>query len=586
MLLELKVKDIGIIEDIDWKLDSGLNVITGETGAGKSLVIDAVELLLTGNAGEDIIRHGCSSARIEGVFTILEDPRYLPLKTFLDDRELSSEEGLLLVSCEIRRQKPVLIRINGHAATRATLRQIGQLLIDIHGQSNHLSLLDKKNHLDFLDAYANTLAARSHFAARVSRLHEIGSELKIIENQTANALRQEEFLKYQIDEIKKAELIEGEDDELEKEKHIISFSEKLQEYSQQIYQALCEGDSSRYSSSGLIKLNEALQAFKKLVDLDSSLQPQLEYVEKVVYGLEEVARDIRQYSDKLEYNPSRLEEIESRLDLIRSLKRKYGKTIGDILVYLEKCQQELIGFTSSSERSAQLKDELAALKKELGQLAMDLSQKRLQAAQQLMAGVKKELQDLEMSQIQFEIQVAQVLAEDGLPGSDEKLYAFTANGIDNVEFLVSTNPGEPLKPLARIASTGEISRFTLALKGALSEADNIPVLIFDEIDIGVGGRSGDILGKKLWSLARHHQVICVTHLPQIAAYADSHFCVHKELSGDRTTSILENLDNDSRLKELALMLAGPDYTETVFENARELTQKAGDWKRSFFESTI
>jgi DNA repair protein RecN (Recombination protein N) len=391
-----------------------------------------------------------------------------------------------------------VVRINGHTVAKSVLRQTGQLLIDIHGQSDHLSLLDKKNHLDFLDAYANTFDIRKRFADKVARLYEIGSELKSIESKEKDTIRQEEFLKYQIDEIIKAGLKEGEDEELEKERHIISFSENLGNILSKSTRSLYESESSLHSSSALAKLNEALQAMKKLSELDTSLKPHLDYLEKTVYGLEESARDIRHYADNLEYDPSRLEEIEIRLDLIRSLKRKYGGTIGDILVYLKKCRTELEGIESSSETRARMEENRAILKKELGQLADELSQKRLKAAQRLTDAVKNELHDLGMSRIQFQIPVSRTLNNEGLPGPDGKFYAFSSAGYDNVEFLASTNPGEPLKPLARIASTGEISRFTLALKSALSEADNIPVLIFDEVDIGVGGRSGDIIGKKLW----------------------------------------------------------------------------------------
>ncbi len=350
MLLELKVKDLGIIEDIDWKLDNGLNVITGETGAGKSLVIDAVELLLIGSAGEDVIRHGAGEAHIEGVFVLSQEKKFAPIRGLLAEKGLSPEEDTLLINCEIKKQKPSLVRINGHTVTKTILRQVGQLLVDIHGQSEHLSLLDKKYHLDFLDAYAKTTDLRNDFALKLDQLHELESELNSITGKERDRARQEEFLKYQIDEIKRAKLREGEDEELEKERHIISFSEKLKEYSSQVYQALREGDSSRYSSSALSKLGEALQSLKKLVELDPALNQQMDYLDKTLSGLDEVARDVRSYSDKLEHDPNRLEEIESRLELIRNFKRKYGKTIPDILSYLEKAEKDLESLDLSSER--------------------------------------------------------------------------------------------------------------------------------------------------------------------------------------------------------------------------------------------
>ncbi len=580
MLLELRVKDLGIIEDIDWKLDTGLNVITGETGAGKSLIIDAVELLLFGTAGEDIIRHGAYEARIEGIFAISQDRKFDALNYFLEEKGLASDEDTLIISCEVRRQKPGLVRINGRTVTKTILRQTGQLLIDIHGQSEHLSLLDKKTHLNFLDAYAHTDKMRKDFSARATRLRELNNELESLADIEKDTARQEEFLKYQIDEIEKAKLQEGEDEELEKELHIISYSEKLKEYSTAIYQALYEGDTSHYPVSALFKLNEAVQSMKKLVELDPALNQQLEYLDKTIYGLEDIARDIRSYSDNLEHHPEGLEEIESRLELIRNLKRKYGKTIGDILIFLEKSKEELAGIETSAEKQSQMEKERDSIRMEMGQRAGELSRARFQGAARLTADVIKELHDLEMEQMQFGVFVTQTPSPSGISGSDGKTYSFNNEGIDTVEFMVSTNPGEPLKPLTRIASTGEISRFTLALKGALSEADSIPVLIFDEIDIGVGGRSGDAIGRKLWTLARNHQVICVTHLPQIAAYADAHFCVHKGLSDSRTISTLDNLTGVSQIRELAAMLTGPAYTETALNNASELKQKADEWKNN------
>jgi DNA repair protein RecN (Recombination protein N) len=577
LLLELRVKDLGVIEDIDWRLDGGFNVVTGETGAGKSLVIDAVELLLIGAADQGIIRHGAGEASIEGVFMLSEEPRLAALKSFLADKGLSSEETLI-INYEIKRQKTGLVRINGHTVTKTILRQVGQMLIDIHGQSEHLSLLDKKNHLEFLDAYAHCADLKKRFNALVSRLREIEAEIQSLAENQKDAARQEEFLKYQINEINKARLREGEDEELEKERHIISFSEKLKEYSGQVYQAIYESSTSHYADSALARLNEALQSLKKLVELDPSLNAHQDFLEKTIYGLEEAAHDVRAYGDKLENDPGKLEEIESRLELIRNLKRKYGKTISEIQAYQEKAAKDLAAISTSSEKQAQLDQERLNLKNEMGKLGGELSQARSRAAGSLAADVKKELQELEMGQIQFTVAVSQIPSPEGIPGPDGHLYNFSGDGIDNVEFVVATNPGEPLKPLAKIASTGEISRFTLALKGALAEADSIPVLIFDEIDIGVGGRSGDIIGKKLWALSRHHQVICVTHLPQIAVYADAHFGVHKEVRQARAFSTLENLDADLRLQELALMLAGTDYTETALKNVSELLQKAALWK--------
>ncbi len=575
MLLELKVKDLGIIEDLDWKLETGLNVITGETGAGKSLIIDAVELLLTGGGAEDIIRSGANQAGIEGVFSLAGAG---PAVTdFLAANALDAADETLIVNCLVRRQKPTVVRVNGQAVTKTLLRQLGRLLIDIHGQSEHLSLLDTHSHLTFLDAYARAGDLPKTIAARLAELNRLKAELAALINGEKDALRQAEFLKYQVDEIKTAALQPGEDEELEKERHIIGHSEKLKEYSDQVYQALAESDSPRDADAPLARLNFALQTLKKLTDLDPALSPQKEALEKSLYTVQEIGREVLHYSQNLDFDPRRLEEIEIRLELVRSLKRKYGPTVPAVLAYLEKAEQDLNKVTNSSERRLQLERQETELKQSLGRLAAELSQKRQAAAIRLMESAKQALAELDMSQMQFAVSLARTESAEGMP-VEGKSYLIGPDGIDAVEFLVSTNPGEPLKPLARIASTGEISRFTLALKGVLAQADQVPVLIFDEIDIGVGGRSGDIIGKKLWALARAHQVICVTHLPQIAAYADAHYYVCKNISGERTTSTLERLGVDRRLKELAAMLAGAAYSAAALKNAADLLHRASSFK--------
>ena len=501
MLLELRVKNFGIIEDLNWRLRDGLNIITGETGAGKSLVIDAVELLLAGKASEEVIRYGADEAQIEGVFTFPQKETFSPLRELLAQKDLAADEETLVIDYEFRRHGPSVIRVNGHAIPKVLLRQIGRLLVDIHGQSEHLSLLDSKSHLDFLDAYAHALDLRNSFNVKATELYKVEQELKALEKDEKERARREEFLRFQLEEISRAQLREGEEKELEREQNILASAEKLKAISHEAYRALYEEDVSHNSAPALDKLSEAVQALKKLVEMDPALRQQLDFLNETTYGLTEVARDIRAYSDSLEYDPNRLEEIESRLELIKSLKRKYGTTVTEVLDYRVKAEKELDEVCHSAERRAQLEEVGTCLKQEMGRLAYRLSRERSEAAKQLMTEVKKELHDLNMSQVEFEVSISQQRAQEGIPFPDGESYAFSNEGVDTVEFMVSTNPGEPLKPLARIASTGEISRFTLALKGALSEADNIPVLIFDEIDIGIGGRSGEIIGKKLYILA-------------------------------------------------------------------------------------
>lgn len=580
MLLELRVKALGIIEEINWSLIKGLNVITGETGAGKSLVIDAVEALLTGKVGAEVIRHGAKEALIEGVFVLPQNKSISPLRKLLAQKGLKTDEETLVINCALRSQGHSVVRVNGHAVPKDLLHEIGRLLIDIHGQSEHLSLLNKRKHLDFLDSYARTMDLRHSFHAKVTELHKVEQELKTSLEKEKELARREEFLHFQLDEVKRAELREGEEEELERERTILSSSEKLKALSYEAYQALDREDASGLSAPALAKLNEAVQTMRKMVEVDSALKQQLALLEETLYRLEEIARYIHSYGDGLEYDPKRLEEIESRLEIIRNLKRKYGPTTTEVLDFMGKAKGELEELSHSSERCAQLETMRSRLKEEMGQIAFELSRTRSQAARKLVNEVKKELQDLNMPQVEFDVSITQEQNLEGIPFPDGDSYAFNNEGVDNAEFIASTNPGEPPKPLAKIASTGESSRFMLALKAALAQADNIPVLIFDEIDMGVGGRSGEILGKKLWSLARNHQVICVTHLPQIAAFADAHYSVHKEVSGTRTLSMIEPLQDESRLKELSIMIAGPQYTKLALDNARELTQKADTWKKA------
>ena len=580
MLLELRVKDLGIIESIDWDLSRGLNVITGETGAGKSLVIDAVETLLEGKVADEVIRHGSDKALVEGIFALPDDESLTQLKELLAEKGLKSDDDNLVISCEFRKQGRSVVRVNGHAVTRGVLREIGRLLIDIHGQSEHLSLLDRKYHQDFLDAYGHNMEMRHRFSSRVTELNKLEQELKALVEAKKDAARRQEFLSFQLDEIRRAKLRDGEEAELEKEQTVLTSAEKLKAMSYEAYQAIAKEDASRGSAAALDRLNEAVEIMKKLVELDPTLKEQLNSLGEAVYGLEEAARDIRSYSEKLEDNPERLEEVVARLELVKNLKRKYGQTIADILSFLEKAEKELEAISLSSERRAELEEMRAQLKSEMGQTASELSKARSASAEKLVAEVKKELQDLNMAQVEFDVSITQEEAEEGISLPDGKTYAFSSEGVDVVEFIASTNPGEPLKPITKIASTGEISRFTLALKGALSEVDNTPVLIFDEIDIGIGGRSGEIIGKKLWALARNRQVICVTHLPQIAAFADAHYNVHKHESGARTVSMLQPLEGEERTREIAVMLAGPQYTEISLSDARAVMQKAEAWKQA------
>ena len=577
MLAELKVNSFGIIENLTWCLDGRFNVITGETGAGKSLVIDAIEALLEGRLDEESIRYGADAARIEAVFFISKSPLWPHVRELLEDKGVAVEEDDLVVSCEFRRQGRAVLRINGNAVTRSLLREVGSLLVDIHGQSEHLSLFDKRNHLAYLDAYARCAECKTGFAEDVAQLYALENELKSLKQAEAERSHCQEILSYQHDEITRAKLKDGEEEELEARRRVISSCEKLKALAYEAYEAL-NGDEND-GAVALTRLNQAAQAIHSLVALDPSLKSQADSLEEALASIEETARDIRSYEENLEYDPREMEEIESRLELVRTLKKKYGGSIALVLEKQLDIENELAKLETSAEDAVKLEREIARLKEELGRVAEDLSRMRIEAAERFEIAVESELAELNMSQVRFEVAVKQAESVDGLPYNGKQV-AFNREGADEVEFIVSTNPGEPLKPLAAIASTGEVSRFTLALKVALAQADATPVLIFDEIDIGIGGRSGDIIGKKLWSLGRHHQVICITHLPQIAVYADSQYRVNKEVTGDRTISYIDTLSGDARTRELAAMLGGSVSPETSFKNIAELMQKSEEWKKA------
>jgi DNA repair protein RecN (Recombination protein N) len=579
VLEELAVRGFGIIEAIDWRPVGSLNVITGETGAGKSLVIDAVEALLTGQINEEDIRHGADAARIEGIFSITPGEKGAPLRELLQEKGLAAEDDAILLACDFRRQGRTTPRINRQAVSRSLLRDIGAALVDIHGESQHLSLLRKEQHREFLDAYARTRDLRRNLSAKVGELHQIEREIESLSRSERELARQTELLRFQIEEIRRAELREGEEEELDREITLLTSAEKLKAASYGIYRAIYGDENALDTAPALDKVSEAVLIMRQIIDADPSQQLKLNYLEEVVHGLEELAREVHAYGDNLNFDPQRLEEAQNRRELIRGLKRKYGGSTGEVLGYQERAEKELEGLIYSDERRGQLEGRREQLKREMGSLAERLSRERGRAAKKLVAAIKKELRDLNMAQVEFDVSITKEVSPEGVPFADGACYRCDASGVDEVVFIASTNPGEPMKPLDRIASTGEISRFMLALKSALAEADTIPLLIFDEIDVGVGGRSGEVIGRKLWALSRNHQVICITHLPQIAAFAEAHYTVSKHTAGDRTVSTIAALKGEARLNEMAVMIAGPHITATALKTVGELMEKAEAFKR-------
>ena len=569
MLTELHVQNFAIIDDLHLTFHPGFNVLTGETGAGKSIIIDAIELLLGGKASQDMVRAGESIARIEGFFELNPD-QAAPIRAWLQAHDLEDEEGVIILAREVRRHGRSVARINGRAVAQGLLAELGEMLVDIHGQGQHLSLLNPRTHIHLLDAYAGLLQARHRVANLVRELRSVRSELTRLRTSAREIARRVDLLTYQVEEIEAAGLVPGEEEALEAELRRLANAEELISEAAALNALLAEGDGE--SMAALDLMGEAMTRLEKLARLDPAQAPLLEMAIQVFDGLQDLVREIGDYGAGLEFDPARLAEVEERLALIHRLKRKYGDTIDEILAFGQQARAELEALLDSETRTEELEAREEALLHAIGEQAHALSQARQAAAKELAQAVERELADLRMEGTRFQVELRQQPDESGCWVGQQR-FAFDATGIDQVQFLVSANPGEPLRPLAKVASGGEAARLMLALKHVLARADATPTLIFDEIDQGIGGRVGAVVGQKMWELARTHQVLCVTHLPQIAAFADQHLQVTKQQREDRTVSQLQRLEGEARVRELAAMLgadsqAGRQSAEELLAAAR------------------
>ena len=575
MLVELNVRNFAIIDELQLRFSSGFNVLTGETGAGKSIIIDAVSTLLGGRADSTLIRSGTGEARVEGIFYLNEAMKDAILPLLQKDGLEGDDENILVLAREIRRERRSICRVNGRAVTLGTLESIGQHLVDIHGQTEHLSLLRVREHIVFLDRYGDLWSLRREVADLVRELRQVRQELSALVGDERELARRADLLTYQIQEIASSNLKVGEEKELNEERTRLANAEHLKELANEAYRALYVGEEGQLSAIDL--LGQAAHSLTSLEKIDSGLKEQRQAAEEASYRLEDLARSLRAYRDSIEFNPARLRQVDERLDLIYNLKRKYGASIAEILAFGEAAQRELDGIVHSEERVEELSARETELLQQIGALAAQLSARRRAAGEQLGQAIEAELKHLGMEGARFGVAIEQREAEDGAWVGDKRM-RFDATGIDRVEFLISPNVGEPLKSLAKIASGGEASRLMLALKTVLSAADRTPTLIFDEIDVGIGGRAGGVVGKKLWSLTIEispggagHQVLCVTHLPQLASYGDAHFKVDKRVSGERTLTTVQQLTEEERVEELASMLG--TATRATRRSAQELLER-------------
>lgn len=573
MLSELYIKDFAIIDEIRLQFTEGFNVITGETGAGKSILIDAVSVVLGSQADRDFVRSGAEKAIIEAIFKI---PTVLQpiIQPMLDEEEIDYDTlDELMFAREIRSTGRNVARINGVVCKVSAYKEIGSLLIDLHGQSDHLSLLKPKQHIYLLDRYANLEDSRKAIGTVVRRLHQVRREIDQFQQDEAALARRVEMLEYQVQEIEDAKLKPNEETNLKEESNRLANSEKLMEYSRDAEQMLFADD---VGESGAVEmLEEASLALSRLALLDPSAEELSEIAEQVSIQAEELADSVRRYGQKIDISPGRLDEVEERLAFIANLKRKYGSSVSEVLEYAQNAREELENITHSEARMEALEKEEEELLQKIGELGIVLSKARLKAGETLAKLIEKELRDLRMEAARFEVRIDQREAEDGCYVDDVRL-AFDATGIDEVEFMLATNFGEPMKPLAKVASGGETARSMLALKAILSQADQVPTLIFDEIDQGIGGRLGSVLGEKMWRLAKHHQVLSITHLAQLGSFADTHFRVSKQVNNNRTITLVLKLDPGGRLAELTEMLGSE--ASGARQNARDLLVMATEIK--------
>jgi len=573
VLLELTINNLAIIASLRLEFGAGFSVLTGETGTGKSIIIDAMTLLLGGRASGEMIRTGCDALSVEAVFDLGAQPSPA-LVALLEEQGLADEQGALIVRREVSRTRRSICRINGHVVTLGVLSQVGQHLVDIHGQGEHLSLMDVHQHVLMLDAYGGLEPLRGRFGDLARELGEVRRGLAALRRDERELARRIDLLRYQIDEIDSARLTEDEEEELRAELHLLGNAERRMELAAEAYTRLSQGEAR----SALDQLGRTVQALSELSQLDPAMAEMSQQAEGALYQLEDLAHALRAYRDEIEFDPKRLAEAEERLQLLGSLKRKYGATMTDVLAYRHSAQAELDGIEHSGERLAELYEREEALLAEMSAVGAELSGRRHEASARLSTAIEQELTDLSMAAARFAVDLRHETAPDGVSltetGGISARVRYDATGLDQIEFLISPNPGEELKPLARIASGGETSRLMLAMKTVLARIDPVPTLIFDEIDAGIGGRTGDIVGRKLRSLASDHQVLCVTHLAQIACYGDAHYRVTKEVAGERTLSQVAQIEEHDRIEELAVMLGGA-ATEASRRSARELLARRG-----------
>ena len=546
MLSLLHIENIAVIECADISFDRGFNVLTGETGAGKSIVIDAISAILGERAYRDMIRTGTERASVRAVFTEVPEFPWFAENGVEYDPET-------VISREIHLDGKNICRVNGTLVNVSYLHKLGIQLINIHGQHDSAALFDEENHLAFLDAFADNGKLRASYGERYEAVAKLRREISSLTMDEGEKLRRMENLKYQIAEIEKAELEPGEDDRLEERRKVLQNAEKLSNGMETAVECLYGGEDSDGASGLLAQAEYALARLSRFSDSFAALHDR---VSDLMYQVQDAAEEVRDARDSLSYSADELEQIESRLDVIHKLRRKYGTTCEDILEYLDKAKKELDEIEFADDKLERLKRNLKKAEKEAWDAALALRENRQQAADTMSKRILSELAQLDMPRVQFACRFTET--------------ELTANGADAVAFYMSANAGEALKPLSRVASGGELARIMLAMKNVLAEKDQVATLIFDEVDTGVSGRAAQKVAEKLRSVAVHKQVLCVTHLPQLAALANTHLLIAKSERDGRTYTSVTPLDLEGRKRELARIIGGANITETTLKSAEEM----------------
>jgi DNA repair protein RecN (Recombination protein N) len=558
MLRELSIKNVAVIDTLTVPFVAGLNVLTGETGAGKSILIDALQLVLGARSSDDLLRSGTDEAVVEAAF---DAPTHPQARTVLEAEGIAIEPGeYLILRRHVFRDGKSKAYVAGRLTPAATLRTLGEFLLDIHGQHPGQPLWDPRRHGELVDAYAGTLSEVATYREQFGRWQDLRREQATLVAAERERERRTELLEFQRRELEGAHLTPGEEDALAAERDVLANHERLFSVTEQAYVELEDSDGAV-----LTRLGGLVTRLRDAAAIDARLQEVLEGVETAMVHLGEAVRALRDYRGRIDFDPNRLETIEARLHEIGKLKRKYRGSVDDLLAQLETVRRDLEAWGQSEARLQELERSIQASIADLLRRAEKLSASRRDAGQLLQKAVLAELTELGMAKATFEVRVSSDVPSEASLGPQ---------GADKIEFLISPNPGEEVKPLHKIASGGELSRVMLALRVILAAADRTPTVIFDEVDAGIGGSMGEVVGRKLLAVAKRHQVLCVTHLPQIACFGDQHLLVQKRSLEDRTETTVRSLGTDERPREVARMLGGPSRSATGLDHAHELLEAA------------